>query len=326
MPLRRFFLNTRIFGPRVSPSTTAITRALATNGAPARTSPPSFSTTSTWSSVTSAPGSPAVAVEGRKAAGRHLDLTPARLNDCVHNRHLCKGDSLQPKWLRCKGLPAYEPNVSVQPVIPRILKDELALALSRRKARRARDRQESSMRVIAGAFFLATIVLSASARAQQTGPDQSLTRIRTALEAPPPLQQLLAPLPPWVAPGPTRLGFVTFLPPDTRGGDGEGCRPDRRVGHTRLARRLKHRAPPRGTQGARRGSAGPSTASVVAARLTVTRSRRGPSPSSGLTFFCRVSSSSCWRDGSSRGQRLTTALPLVTQAGRFPCADVGPGL
>ena len=34
MPLRRFFLKTRIFGPRVSPSTTPRIRALATNGAP----------------------------------------------------------------------------------------------------------------------------------------------------------------------------------------------------------------------------------------------------------------------------------------------------
>ena len=34
MPLRRFFLKTRIFGPRVSPSTTAMTRALATKGSP----------------------------------------------------------------------------------------------------------------------------------------------------------------------------------------------------------------------------------------------------------------------------------------------------
>jgi hypothetical protein len=32
MPLRRFFLNTRIFGPRDSPSTTPTTFTLATNG------------------------------------------------------------------------------------------------------------------------------------------------------------------------------------------------------------------------------------------------------------------------------------------------------
>ena len=44
MPLRRFFLNTRIFGPRDSPSTMPTTWALATNGAPASISPPSFST------------------------------------------------------------------------------------------------------------------------------------------------------------------------------------------------------------------------------------------------------------------------------------------
>src|SRR5690606_38861376 len=41
MPFRRFFLKTRILGPRVSPSTTPTTRALETNGAPISTSPPS---------------------------------------------------------------------------------------------------------------------------------------------------------------------------------------------------------------------------------------------------------------------------------------------
>src|ERR1041385_5982074 len=47
MPLRRFFLKTRIFGPRASPSITATTRASAIKGAPATISPPSFSTSST---------------------------------------------------------------------------------------------------------------------------------------------------------------------------------------------------------------------------------------------------------------------------------------
>src|SRR3954453_8136279 len=42
------------------------------------------------------------AIQRRDAARRHLDLMAARLNDCVHNRHLCKGDSLLSKSLRCK--------------------------------------------------------------------------------------------------------------------------------------------------------------------------------------------------------------------------------
>src|SRR6476660_1488845 len=35
---------------------------------------------------------------GEPARG-DLELTSGRLDDCVHYRPLCKGDSLQPKWL-----------------------------------------------------------------------------------------------------------------------------------------------------------------------------------------------------------------------------------
>src|SRR6476660_2846738 len=55
MPFRRFFLNTRIFGPRLSPSTTATTLAPETNGVPATMSPPSLATKSTLVTDTSSP-------------------------------------------------------------------------------------------------------------------------------------------------------------------------------------------------------------------------------------------------------------------------------
>src|SRR5579862_9064570 len=45
-----------------------------------------------------------LASQRREATGSHLDLLTARLNDCVHNRHLSKGDSLPSKWLRSKDL------------------------------------------------------------------------------------------------------------------------------------------------------------------------------------------------------------------------------
>ena len=45
-------------------------------------------------------------VHGHEAAGCHLVLSPAGLNDCVHNRHLCKGNSVQPKGFGCKELTA----------------------------------------------------------------------------------------------------------------------------------------------------------------------------------------------------------------------------
>src|SRR6476620_1156741 len=55
MPFRRFFLNTRILGPRLSPSTTATTLAPETNGVPATMSPPSVATKSTLVTDTSSP-------------------------------------------------------------------------------------------------------------------------------------------------------------------------------------------------------------------------------------------------------------------------------
>src|SRR6188768_28689 len=55
MPFRRFFLNTRILGPRLSPSPTATTLAPETNGVPATMSPPSVATKSTLVTDTSSP-------------------------------------------------------------------------------------------------------------------------------------------------------------------------------------------------------------------------------------------------------------------------------
>src|ERR1035437_5863817 len=46
------------------------------------------------------------AVDGGEAPGGAPHLTPARLDDCVHSRHLCKGESVHPKSLSCKGLGA----------------------------------------------------------------------------------------------------------------------------------------------------------------------------------------------------------------------------
>ena len=36
-------------------------------------------------------------VDPDELTGYHLHLTTTRLNDCVHNQHLIKGDSVQPK-------------------------------------------------------------------------------------------------------------------------------------------------------------------------------------------------------------------------------------
>src|SRR5262249_23773977 len=44
------------------------------------------------------------AVDGHEAAGRDLDLTTTRLNDCVHHWHLYKTVSVHSRWFRCKEL------------------------------------------------------------------------------------------------------------------------------------------------------------------------------------------------------------------------------
>src|SRR5258706_449291 len=41
-------------------------------------------------------------IEQGESAGRHPHLPPARLDDCVHIRHLCKTSMLARKWLTCK--------------------------------------------------------------------------------------------------------------------------------------------------------------------------------------------------------------------------------
>src|SRR5438067_830379 len=41
---------------------------------------------------------------GGEAPGGHLDLMTASLDDCVHSRHPCKGDSVAPNRLACKEL------------------------------------------------------------------------------------------------------------------------------------------------------------------------------------------------------------------------------
>ena len=43
-------------------------------------------------------------VDRGEPAGGYPDLASGRLDDCVHNRHLCKGNSVQPKGFDCKGL------------------------------------------------------------------------------------------------------------------------------------------------------------------------------------------------------------------------------
>src|SRR6516225_11166475 len=43
-------------------------------------------------------------IQGRDTARCHLALMATCLNDCVHYRHLCKGDSLLSNSLRCKEL------------------------------------------------------------------------------------------------------------------------------------------------------------------------------------------------------------------------------
>src|SRR6185295_14831085 len=47
-------------------------------------------------------GLPGRARQSGDAARRHLHLMAARLDDCVHYWHPCKGDSVQPASRRCK--------------------------------------------------------------------------------------------------------------------------------------------------------------------------------------------------------------------------------
>ena len=87
-PLRRFFLNTRSFGPRASPSTTPRTCALATNGAPARMSPGVFLDEQHLVEGELRPGLAGRSVDLDNGAGRHLELAATGLNDGVHGRFL----------------------------------------------------------------------------------------------------------------------------------------------------------------------------------------------------------------------------------------------
>ena len=74
------------------------------------------------------------------------------------------------------------------------------------------------MRITAGASIIAVVAVVAAAEAQQSNPPVSAASVRAALQASKQPSLWITPtLPPWVAPGPTRLGILTFYPPDTKG-------------------------------------------------------------------------------------------------------------
>ena len=69
---------------------------------------------------------------------------------------------------------------------------------------------------VGGSFVLA-LSLAASADAQQSNPPVSVESLRVALQRPQQPSILIPAIPPWVAPAPTRLGMLTFVPPDLNG-------------------------------------------------------------------------------------------------------------
>jgi hypothetical protein len=71
------------------------------------------------------------------------------------------------------------------------------------------------MRIIVGASLIVIASLGASLKGQQPEPPSSLERLRLALDHQP---QLTAPaFLPWTQPTPTRLGFLTLVPPGPNG-------------------------------------------------------------------------------------------------------------
>ena len=94
MPLRRFFLKTRIFGPRDSPSTTPRTLTSATNGAPARNFAAVLLEHEHAVDADFLTRFGVEVVNGHDGPLADLQLTAAALNDCEHARTL-----RSPAWM-----------------------------------------------------------------------------------------------------------------------------------------------------------------------------------------------------------------------------------
>jgi hypothetical protein len=73
------------------------------------------------------------------------------------------------------------------------------------------------MRIAVGGSFVLAFSLAASAGAQQSDPPVSVESFRVALQKPRPPSMFIPADPPWVAPSATRLGILTFVPPDLNG-------------------------------------------------------------------------------------------------------------
>ena len=73
------------------------------------------------------------------------------------------------------------------------------------------------MRILVGASLVMVLFLVASVRAQQANSSTSVERVRLALENSPQPRFTSPTLLPWIAPGPTRLGILTLLPPQRNG-------------------------------------------------------------------------------------------------------------
>ena len=111
MPLRRFFLKTRILGPRVSPSTTADDARVGDKRRAGEHFAAVFLDEQHLLERQFGARLAGRAVDGRETAGRHAHLTSAGLDDCVHCRasvYACKTLIVARSRRRCKELRANE--------------------------------------------------------------------------------------------------------------------------------------------------------------------------------------------------------------------------
>jgi hypothetical protein len=73
------------------------------------------------------------------------------------------------------------------------------------------------MRIAVGGSFVLAFSLAASAGAQPSDPPLSVESLQVALQKSQQPSILIPAVPPWVAPAATRLGILTFVPPDMNG-------------------------------------------------------------------------------------------------------------
>jgi hypothetical protein len=72
------------------------------------------------------------------------------------------------------------------------------------------------LRAVGGSAFVLALSVAARVGAQQAEPPVSAEKLRIALQNPQP-SILIPAVRQWVDPAPTRLGFLTLVPPDRKG-------------------------------------------------------------------------------------------------------------